>query len=121
MKRKPTWLLAIRTRILVVLVLVVGLAGCATLVAPKSFDQQAAYVVAGITAARQTAADYLVRGRITVAQAERIQRDADAARQHLDAARAFYAGGQPEDAQSALAFAARLLTQIEAALKGAQP
>lgn len=96
------------------------LAGCASYATCRSFDQCAAYTQAGITAARATAADLLARQQITVAQAERVQREADAARAHLTAARTLYGQGRPEDAQSALALAATILAQIERALEAAQ-
>jgi hypothetical protein len=97
--------------------LVLLLSACASLTAPQTFEQRLAYGYGSVTAVRQTAADLLVRDRITVAQAEYVQEKADQARQYLDLAKG---APDPGKAQDNLQLALTILTALESTLREAQ-
>ena len=97
--------------------LLILIAGCASIAKPQSFDQQLAYVQSGITSVRQTTIDLLQRDRITPAKALQINAEADKARAALSVARGV---GNTPAGQDSLALAVSILVSIEAQLKEAQ-
>lgn len=94
--------------------IVLILAACASLVAPKNFEQRLAYGYGTLTAVRQTATDLLTRDRISVEQAQYVQIKADEARGYLDFART---APDPAKAEDKLVLAITILTALEASLK----
>ena len=97
--------------------LLILIAGCASIAKPQSFDQQLAYVQSGITSAKQTAFDLLQRDRITPEKALEIDAEANKARAALSVARGV---GNTPAGQDSLAVAVSILVSIEAQLKEAQ-
>lgn len=90
------------------------IAGCASIAKPQSFDQQLAYVQSGITSVRQTATDLLRRDRITPSKALQINAEADKARAYVRVARGL---GDVPEGRDKLSLAVSILTSIEAELK----
>ena len=96
-------------------ILVILIAGCASIAKPQSFDQQLAYVQSGITSVRQTATDLLARERITAVKALDINAECDKAKGYIKEARAL---GATLEGADKLDLATNLLLTLEAQLKG---
>lgn len=81
--------LVLRTPGLLMAFMLALLVGCAQLgvPTPDTFNQKLAVGVASVTEVRQTATTLLVAGKITSADAENIQKQADTARDGLNVAR----------------------------------
>lgn len=95
-------------------------AACASIEAPKSFNDRLAYGYASVAASRNTAASMLERGRISKDEGRQVQALADRARTGLDLARGFAGKGDTKTAEGQLALALSVLTQLETYLKGKQ-
>lgn len=99
------------------LILGLLLVACASIEAPKTFNERLAYGYASVAASRNTAASMLERGRISVEDARSAQSLADQARSALDLARGAYGKGDVSTAQGQLDLALNVLTSLETYLK----
>lgn len=96
--------------------LMLMLAACVSLEAPKSFNDKLAYGYGSVSATRNTAAALLERKRISKDDAIQVQALADQARTGLDAARGTASSGDLATAQGQLQLALDVLTKLEAYL-----
>lgn len=101
----------------IILALAILVAGCSTLVAPKSFDQRLAYAYGSVNATLYSCANLYERGRLTQAQGERCLELTDQAAAAISIARGTT---DPATAEGFLQVAIGLLTQIETMLMEAQ-
>lgn len=83
------------------------------IVQPKSFDQQLAYSLGTVSAARVSAAQALDAKTISKADAEEVLKITDQARSLLDSARAASKVGDIQTAQAKLALATSVLTEVQ--------
>jgi UDP-glucose 6-dehydrogenase len=81
-------------------------------------QQQIAYDYAALATARQTAANALQQGTITVSTAQNILTATDDARKTLDSAQAMLAQGTPDltNVQNDLALVTKVLTEVQSML-----
>ena len=108
MKLAPRYLLA---------TLILLLAACVAMEAPKTFNERLAYGYASVAAAADTASSMVERGRLTKEQGRQALSLVDQARTALDASGAFYAKGDIGTAQGQLELALSVLVQLESYLK----
>lgn len=92
--------------------------GCAFLGVPtaQTFNERAALALSSVTTARQGALTLLQAKRITPADADNIQRQADTARAAIDVARSLHAT-DPAAGNAKLTQAQTVLTALDAYLK----
>lgn len=95
----------------------VYMGACASLATPKSFDQRLAYAYATNTAVRATAADFIIRGKISKQGGREILQKTDTVATTLGIARQYNTDGKPVDAVTALQAAELLLLGLQTQLK----
>lgn len=93
------------------------LAGCASIATPKSIDQQIVYAYSTLASVRTATANLLNRGSIKVEDAKTVQAKADAARDLLDTAQRFVREDTPEKGYDTLMLAQKIIFELEAYLK----
>lgn len=103
-----------------IVIFLLAATACASLQGPRNLSDQLAYSYAALSTARGTAASLLDRGRITITQAESVQKQANEIRANLDLAKVLANSGNTDDAAAKLQFAQSLLTEIEKQLNAAQ-
>ena len=98
---------------------VIGLSGCEAIGLQKAqgFEEHLAYALGQTTAVRQSAAEGVRSGALSVKDAEYVLKVTDETRAVLDAARAAYTGGDVSTAEGRLALATSILTQLQAYLR----
>lgn len=85
---------------------------CQNIPAPKTFNQSAAVAVVSVTQVRQTATILLTANKITKADAQNVQNQADNARRGIEVARVLYKA-DPVEGQSKLSTVVQGLTLIQ--------
>lgn len=102
------------TRRIITIILAMLLAACVTTGTEPARDMtdRMAYTQAGVTAARQVAADMLGRQRISADRAKSLQFQADEATDALKTARLAFGAGKTGDAAEAMQAAIVILTAI---------
>jgi hypothetical protein len=100
--------------------LVLALAACAAIEAPKTFNERLAYGYASVAASRNTAASMVERGRISQDEGKKVQALADQARAALELSKGLFDKGDLRGAEGQLQLALTVLTQLEAYLKSTE-
>jgi hypothetical protein len=103
-----------------VFLMVLALAACAAIEAPKTFNERLAYGYASVAASRNTAASMVERGRISKDEGKKVQALADQARAALELSKGLFDKGDLRGAEGQLQLALTVLTQLEAYLKSTE-
>lgn len=98
------------------------LGACGSMPSPKTFDDKVAATVVSVTQTRKAAELLLVAGKISRADAENVQKQADAAREAIAVAMAIRSN-DPTAAQTKLETAVKVLQLLDSYLaqKGTKP
>lgn len=112
----------VRPSLLVVTAVTALLVACASMPAPKTFEDNVAATVVSVTQTRKAAELLLVAGKITRADAENVQKQADNAREAVAVAMAIRTT-DPGAAQNKLTAAVTVLRALDTYLaqKGSKP
>ena len=110
----------LRSSLVLVALLLLSACGALGLSKPATIDQRLAYAEGQVTAAYETIANLATRKRISAETGAKLIADVDSASASLKTARIFLGSDQPASAETALAAAVKILTDVETKMKGAQ-